>query len=305
MPRLLIVLAALSAAVIAMGQSGLMGLLERSRDASFAGVRVVQIRRGDRVVEFDERVLRQGSDSRIEHPPGSPFEGQIIVESGRNRLHYLPKEGIIRKTPRMGDRMSAGLAEIGGRMMGKWAELAGEEVAGRKVRVFQSPSGGPASIRVWADAERGVILAREAKDREGRVVGSFRFRALKFNPEFNGSEFKLNIPGVKTVSVLDELKAAAASLGLRPPKLRAPGFELVGVRRVDSEAGKALILQYRRGEDRVTLACAKTPIEEERLKKLIPGRVNVHLWSREGQHYALLSGLAAESLQWLSRRVDA
>jgi hypothetical protein len=301
--RPLLAIAVLAAAVIAAAQSGLMALLSRSRDASYAGVRSVQIRRGDRLVEFDERVLRRGPESRIEHPPGSPFEGQIIVESGRNRFHYLPKEGIIRKTPKLAERMMPGMAEIGGRFAGAWSELSGEEVAGRKVRVFQSP--GEGSIRVWADAERGVILAREAKDREGRVLGSFRFRALKFNPAFAGSEFKLDIPGVRVVSVMDELREAAASLGLQPPKLRAPGFELVGVRRVNSESVKALILQFRRDDDRVTLACAKTAIEEGRLKKLVPGRVNVHLWSREGQHYALVSGLSAESLRWLARRVEA
>lgn len=75
----------------------------------FAGVREVTLRRpnGD-VMQLEERILRHGLRSRVEFPPGSAFAGQIIVEDGKNRRHFLPAQNEVKVRPMRPDPMGFG-----------------------------------------------------------------------------------------------------------------------------------------------------------------------------------------------------
>lgn len=300
-------LAAVTAGTWAAAQPSIMeALLAKGKEASYAGIRDVSFRRGERTVTFQERILRSGSNLRIEHPPGSPFAGQIIVESGTLRRHYLPDQKIIREVPRSSAMFGRELIDSFGRRGGEWAEVrTSEQVAGRSVRRFQHSGSPIGSVMVEIDSDSGVILAREIKDREGSVIGSFRFRAIKMNPTIRGSEFRLSIPGVKTVRVHDELKEAAAELGLNPIRIRAGGFELIGVRKIDSEAGKALLVQFMRNSDRVTVVASKKELDGKALRGLVRGRGNLYTWKKSGVSLAIISSLPDSSLKWIADRVSA
>jgi hypothetical protein len=300
-------LAALAAGRLAAAQPSLMeSLLEKGKEARYAGVRDVSFRRGDRTVTFQERIIRSGSNLRIEHPPGSPFAGQIIVDTGSLRRHYLPDQKIIRELPRAAGSFGRDLIEAFGRRGGDWKEArSGEQVAGRAIRRFVHSSSPLGSVAVEIDSESGVILAREIKDRQGAVIGSFRFRAIKMNPTLRGSEFRLNIPGVKVVRIHDELKEAAAELGLKPIRIRAGGFELMSVRKINSEAGKALLVQFMRNTDRVTVVASKKELDGKTLRALVRGRGNLHMWKQDSVSLAVISSLPESSLKWIADRVSA
>jgi outer membrane lipoprotein-sorting protein len=305
--RGVVLLAAVAAGSLATAQQSLMEtLLEKGKEARYAGVRDVSFRRGDKTVTFQERIIRSGSSLRIEHPPGSPFAGQIIVETGSMRRHYLPDQKIIRELPRATASFGRELVDPFNRRSGEWQEAkVSEQVAGRSVRRFEHTGSTLGSVAVEIDSEAGVILAREIKDRQGAVIGSFRFRAIKMNPSLRGSEFRLNIPGVKVVRIHDELKAAAAELGMKPIRIRAGGFELMSVRKIDSEAGKALLVQFMRNTDRVTVVASKKELDGKTLRALVRGRGNLHVWKKDGVSLAIISSLPESSLKWIADRVSA
>ncbi len=306
-PRGMLLLAAVAAGSLAAAQSSVMeALLAKGQEARYAGIRDVAFRRGERMVTFQERIIRDGANLRIEHPPGSPFAGQIIVETGSIRRHYLPDQKIIREVPRLSASFGRDLVESFARRRGEWREgRSADPVAGRAVRRFEHVGSELGSISVEIDAEAGVILSREIKDREGKVIGSFAFRAIKMNPQLRGSEFRLNIAGAKVVRIHDELKTAAQELGMKPIRIRAGGFELMGVRKIDSEAGKALLVQFTRNSDRVTVVASKKELDGKLLRGLVRGRGNLHTWRKDGLSLAIISSLPESSLKWIADRVSA
>ena len=79
-------------------------VFSKAKTLRFSGTRSVTVVRAGRVQTHNEYVTKDGMNLRIEFAPGSPFAGQIIVETKEERKHYFPDKNEIHENPSFGKR---------------------------------------------------------------------------------------------------------------------------------------------------------------------------------------------------------
>lgn len=270
---------------------------------SFAGLRRVEMRGPGGPAKFKERVLRQGMNTRIEYPDGSPFAGQVVIETATQRFQAVPRLGEIRMLPPRRDlvdlmpqrRMGPMRVRLGDRLT-----IAG--VPSIELR-FLRPDGGVVQ-RVWVNPDRGAILKREAFDPFGRPVAQYEFESVRFDPAIGAGAFDpAKLPG-RLVRPEEELTRLARQGGFRPARLgQRSGWSLYETRL--SRGGERAILSqfYTDGLDVISLHMVKGQVEQGRLTRLAGPGLSLYSWQRGENTLVLVGPRRPEDLRALSQSV--
>jgi outer membrane lipoprotein-sorting protein len=289
----------------------LAAVFEKAGTVSYAGVRKVEFRSRDGFRSLNERILRQGWKMRIEYQGGSAFDGQVIVEDGRTRLHLIPKLKQIRKLPSRRDEILFGLSGSVMRSLDPedgrptMSEVNGGKIAGVGCQLIHFKRANGTSIqKMWIDQRRGAILKREIMDSRGRVSARYTFQRIKFDPEIEANTFGLKTEGVEVVTMDQLLARAAKSLKMRPYRLpESRSCRLVFVSKRDTEEFRSLIQVYSCDEGRMTLFQVDGDLNREALHKLARGRYLVHSWKKSGRSFALIGRLDEKELKEYAGKV--
>jgi hypothetical protein len=255
-----------------------------------------------------EVIRKDGVRVRVDFPAGSPFEGQIIVENGKERRHYLPARNEIRIQPVRSDRFVQRLKRlIQSSDVSRLTVTDGGEVAGMPTQMVEFRGQREPGFKLWIEPKSKLIVKRQIYGPNQEIIGGYTFRTLNFKPSFGGIDFGLSVPGAKTTRPSDELARAASKLGLPALQLdRSTKFTLEFVRTPERKEAKVIIQGYFRADDvQVTLFILGQDVNPEMLKRFARGPVKTYAWKVSGVQCVLTGEVGEEELQRLSTQVKA
>lgn len=312
---LVLIFAAIAALIFAQRQGGedvmkqAPPILQKAFNAvhkiRYTGTRVVEFKKGPDRKKHTEFVIVDGARSRVEFPGGSPFAGQIIVESGKQRMHYFPDKNEVHMLPaRREDAVFrlVSMAKRFGKEGGlKFSEDAGEAVAGKATRLatISDKDANPLQ-KLWINPETGLILRRVIFDRVGSPIGSFEFTRVNFKPVLKPGDFVIK-RNARILKPMDLAKRLASENDFAPVFLPASeGYELEHSRVDTWEQGSKIFAQrYEGKKGNLTLFQVKGKAPEPRNRR---GRENlIYSWESNGRNFALVGGSSLEELQRLAK----
>ena len=269
--------------------------------------------RGQRTVEFSlngerhrnvEMIVVQNQRARYEFDKGSSWEGHIIVEDGRSRVHFDPAKNEIERGPRHRDEVIARLRGMLSNPRTRVTQTAGGTVAGRETQLVQATDGqGNVLTKLWIDSATGLLLKRELFDRVGTRTAFFEFTRINFRPTIDPSEFEIRRAGAKVVSPVDRLKKVAQKEGV--PAYHLPptrGAELINIRPIKHRV-PAIAQMYQFKGKRLSLFVLKGQVNEQRIGGLAGRDANVHRWTIGGVTLLLMGDPSPKELETLSSQV--
>lgn len=276
--------------------------LRKASMAKFSGTRIVEVMDGPNRERYTEYVLRDGTNTRTWFPSGSPYAGQVIVETPNERRHYYPGRNEIHVGPARREEALVRLVGLGKRRGIKFAVKDGGNVAGRPtVLVSISEESGNALQKLWIDRDQVVILKRELFDAVGNRVGFFEFTEVDYRPKFTASDFELERRGARVITPRDELARVAKSMNITPVSLsESEGYRLEWVRRLPG--GRVPILQQSYTRVGVTLSLFQAGAEVNLpMLRRVPKGVESVTWSRGGETFALIGNVSGDEIRRLAR----
>ena len=270
----------------------------------FAGTRTVEVMHGPDRISHVEYVVHQGLDSRVWFPSGSQFEGQVIVETAKERLHYYPKRNIIEQLPPKREDAFLRLRQ--------WIQHPvpaihlttgpGESVAGRQTEIgVVSDNKGNVRQRLWIDSANGMILKREVLDAVGDRTAYFEYSQIDYNPVVLATDFQINVRGARVVTLADKLRnLATQNQLLNVSLLPSTGFRLSGVNMVKVMGLSVLHQTYDGGRGQLSLFEVSGNTSLEGLR---PSQRGIQLfgWQMGGRSFALVGNYPLPELQELSQ----
>ncbi|MBS1718486.1 MAG: hypothetical protein JSS72_12220 [Armatimonadetes bacterium] len=271
----------------------------------FVGVRRVQSEKN----VFTQRVFKDGRKIRSEFLDGSS-KGTIIVDSGRDRRIYRPKQNRIELMPGGGDmaglRPQMLLATIERERMSPTISDGGF-VAGftTQLATFTRPNA-QVGVRMWIDPSTGAVLKFDAFRPDGSLAAHFEYVSIDYKSAIDPNSFTLNMPGVKEVTQKELVIEEARKLGLTPVILNLPGYVLTHQHVLKRKESQALIQLYRGPRGPIMLGQTLGNLDPSAFKER-PKRPheNVYLWKSGRETLVLIGELSIEQLQQSSRSVTA
>lgn len=276
--------------------------IRKMSSVRFSGTRTVEVLEGANRERHIEYILRDGSRTRTWFPSGSPYAGQVIVETLQERRHYYPGRNEILVTPPRREEAVSRLMNLGRRSGIRVTVKDGSPVAGRAtVQVSLIEGSGNPIQHLWIDRQQAVILKRELYDAVGTRVGSFEFTEIDFRPRFSDGDFELERRGAKVVTPVDQLQRLAKDLGIAPVRIPdAEGYRMEWVRRLPG--GRVPVIQqvYSKGEVNLSFFQAGSEVNLPMLRRTQRGFESFS-WTQQGNTYALMGNVGADELRRLAR----
>ncbi len=303
-----ICMAAMATAAQPVSDAGalLRHMLEAAPKLRYSGTRTVTLRAGiDRRVHT-ELIEKDGARTRVEFPKDSPYRGQVIVESEKERRHFFPEHNEIHVQPARRERAFQRLLRLAnGKGAGRRIQVAdGGVVAGLHTSVLTlvEPRGN-AMQRMWIEPRSGMLVKRELYDRSGAVQGGFEFTQVNLSPRIDGRDFRLDVRGAKIVAPRDDLHEFTKRLNL--PEVSLPPdapFQLDGVRIQKMGGMEVLVQQYTNDDRDFTFFQLRGAIDQGKLRKQARSFQSV-TWQKDGVSSVLVGDLAATMLEDLARQL--
>ncbi len=268
----------------------------------YVGTRVIEVRKQGQPVRYKEIVTRDGSNTRIEFASGSVYEGQVIVETAKERRHYFPDKNEIRVLPPRREEALHRLSRLAKNGKFVISSASGTAIAGvRTSQVIVKDQAGNVMQRIYIEPRSGLLVKRQIFDQVGTEVGLYEFTSLKLNPKIDPLLFRLERKGAKVIQPLDTLREVAASKGFRPAFLRASsGYSLHFSRMVQPDGSDVLMQFYGSEKGRLSLYQTKAELDPKKLSKFGRGQVNVYAWKQNGYTLALVGNQDQETLKQLA-----
>jgi len=271
----------------------------------YTGVRLVEFKRDGNRVQTEEIISKDGPRYRIEYPRGSAFAGQIIVENGRERLHFFPDTNEIKVLPRRKDETLMRIGRLlGGRDRRGGIDIKpGERIANRATqRIALSDPRGNVLMRLWIDEANGMLLKREMLDPVGSPIASFEFRRVDYNPVFRPADFEIQRAGARRLTLVDELNQLAEKHGFPAKRLTDVGeLKLDSVRMLWKGSGIEQL--YVGNGKRISFFMTKSAINPERLAKRSGGKTASATWQAGGVSYVLIGNVDQAEIERLANRL--
>ena len=276
--------------------------LRKVSNARYSGTRIVEVMEGANRERYTEYVLRDGTRSRTWFPSASPYAGQVIVESPKERRHYYPGRNEIYVGPPRREEALARLIGLGRRTGIKFSVKDGGAIAGRPtLMVGIAEANGNPIQKLWIDRDQLVILKRELFDAVGTRVGAFEFSEIEYRPNVSNADFELERKGAKIVTPVDELMRLARAVKMTPVRIPdGEGYRLEWVRRLPG--GRAPVIQQAYARDGVTLSLFQAGADITLpMMKRIPKGVESFTWSQDGNTFAMIGNVSPDELRRLAR----
>lgn len=278
---------------------------EKSKKLRFSGTRLVTFYRAGKAESHEEYLTKDGPNMRIEFAKGSPFAGQVIVETPNSRKHYFPDRNELRESP-AGGRKQFENFRFGGMRGGTPIISDGGTLLGMKVTKVQflDPMKNPA-FEIYLDLKSGLALKRVVYGPGGSIAGSFEFKKLNMKPTIAKGAFSFNRNGVKVIRPIDDLFSKAKELGVTPYGLPSKdGYKLDGVNLREMRGKKVLILNYSQNESRVTMFLLKPDADLAEMQKSGRRPQGIYAWKEAGASIVLIGDASQDELQNLAKRVS-
>lgn len=276
--------------------------LRKASVAKFSGTRVVEVMDGPNRERYTEYVLRDGTNTRTWFPSGSPYAGQVIVETPNERRHYYPGRNEIHVGPARREEALIRLIGLSKKRGVKFSVKEGGLVAGQPtVLVSISEENGNALQKLWIDRGQVVILKRELFDAVGTRVGFFEFTEVDYRPKFSGSDFELDRKGARVITPRDELARVAKAMNVSAVSLpENEGYRLEWVRRLPGGRVPILHQSYTRVGVTLSLFQAGAEVNLPMLRR-VPKGVESVTWTRGGETFALIGNVTNDEIRRLAR----
>ncbi|HSI73131.1 MAG TPA: sigma-E factor regulatory protein RseB domain-containing protein [Fimbriimonas sp.] len=280
--------------------------LEAGPKLRYIGTRVIEFRKQGQTERYSEIVTREGGFTRIEFPEGSKYQGQIIVETPRERRHFFPDKNEIRILPPRREEALHRLARLAHSDKFVFAGGPPASVAGvRTAQVVVTDKAGNVMQRIFIEPKTGLLVKRQMFDMGGAPVGLYQFSQLNMNPKINPMIFRLDRKGARIIRPIDTLRELAKKQGFPlaalPP---SSGYMLhfSNVRPIDGQ--NVLMSFYGADNGRLSLFVTKEPLDAAKLKNFGRGTVNVYTWREAGLSLALIGNQDQEALRRLAGTVS-
>lgn len=144
-------------------------------EATFVGEQIAQpMHLPPRPRRAVQRVFRKGSTLRINYP-----NGQVMFDDGSQMLLYLPKLGVVEKSP--SPRGAPAVKRQRRALLNRKTQLAmlpEDQVAGRATYVISVRPPRGASRKVWVDKQTFIQLRQDITNLNGRTVSTYFTRIL-------------------------------------------------------------------------------------------------------------------------------
>lgn len=311
MRKLSIIIAVLSLGwcASAQGQTPVQWLdrMERAeRTVSLEGVRVTQFFLPVPTPPVEEHIVRSGVRYRVEYLRPLLRRGEVLIDDGVRRFHFLPHLKKVQVFPSEQPLMLRRRQEMLKRL--RWGELVleakdAEPVAGRQtvLLVMKSAQGKPLR-RWWIDREYGVILRMEELTPRGEVRLRTEYVRLtipadvrpdRFAPRFPAQVQQQNIlPPTRVFASVEEVQPLV-SFPIRQPRELPTGYRLTEVRLRLIGMRPLVSLHYSDGVSSIALFQTRAPLRDDMplLRSLSPLAVKVEKW-RDGDVTLVLIGNA-------------
>ena len=267
----------------------LLHAIQASDTIRFTGRRTVTVLKDGQPDRHEEIVMRDGPQLRIEFPREGSYAGQVIVEDGNERRHYIPRTNEVRVLP---TRREEGLQRLRAlaRAGGVTTE-GGDRIAGyaTTVLVVRDAMGNPLQ-RLAIEPESGMVLSRQVYDATGVQIGGFTFTRVDLSPgPFDPSLFRIERKGVRTSTPRDELQRKARQGGYPAVGLaESTGFRLEGVGLRRLPVGTLLAQNYSGPGGRLSLYALRAAVDPATLRKQGGKRLRSVSWVDGGVTYVLL-----------------
>ena len=263
--------------------------IQASKTARYTGRRTVTVLKEGQAARHEEIVVRDGPRVRIEFPREGGYAGQVIVEDGGQRRHFIPRTNEIRVLP---PRQEEGLQRL--RALARSGNVAtepGDRIAGYATRVLvvRDAVGNPLQ-RIAVEPDSGIVLGRQVYDATGVQVGGFVFTKIDLNPgSFDPALFRIERKGVRTSTPWQTLARLAARSGYRPNGLpESTGFRLDGASLRRLPSGDALVQNYSGPGGRLTLVQLRAAVDPASLRRQGGRRLRSLSWNERGVTWVLL-----------------
>lgn len=279
--------------------------MERAeRTLALEGVRVTQFFLPIPLPAVEERIVKAGVRYRVEYlqPPGR--RGEVLIDDGLRRFHYLPRLKKVQVLPSDQPFILRRRREMLGRLRrGEiFLEAKGvEPVAGRRAVLLEAKSRqGQPLRRWWIDREYGVVLRMEELTPGGEVRMRTEYVRLtvpavvppeRFAPRFPAPVRRQEVLPPSQVFASIEEAQPLVPFTIRRPQTLPKAFRLVEVR-VRLVGQRPLVsLHYSDEVTSLVLFQTRLPLRADAplLKSLAPLSARVEAW-RDGDVNLVLIG---------------
>jgi hypothetical protein len=281
----------------------------RSKNLRFSGTRTVTIVRAGRVDSHNEYVTKDGPNLRIEFAAGSPFAGQIIVETQNQRKHYFPDKNEIHEFPSFGKKQFEGFRPNfrGGKGGPTHFDTSvGGTIAGLRCTKYQlSDSNNNPLAQIFIEPQSGLLVKRVLFDPSGNIAGSYEFVSVSLDPKIQPGAFKIVHKGAATVRPIDTLRKQSATLGMIPIGLpRTSGYQLENAYVREIKGSKVLVQIYVKEDSRLTLFMTKSAMDSSELKRFNRGELASYVRTLNGVTIILMGDQTEDRLRTLSSQLS-
>ena len=264
---------------------------------------VVVLKEGERLAH-EEIVLKDGPRLRIEFPSGSGYAGQVVVETAKERRHFLPGPNEVRVLSARGEEGLRRLRALA--RAGAVTTAPGERICGFPTveATIRDAAGNPLQ-RLAISPASGLVLRRRVYDATGVEVGGYVFTKVALDPPpFDPALFRIERKGVRRTTPWDALRRLAKKSGFAARGLpESSGYRLDGVRLAKLPEGDVLVQNYIGPGGRLTLDQLRESVDPDRLRRQGGRRLGVVSWTEGDIVYVLIGPQDAATLDRLRRLV--
>lgn len=247
-----------------------------------------------RSFQIEEQYSQRGPWVRIDYPAGSPYAGQVVIDTPKERRHFMPSRGETwTSQPKFDLRLErvAHLYRLG-RLKLSTGEVQTVATLPTRLLLVQLPNGAVVQ-RAYVHEPSGLVLKREMIGPGGQAMGGYEFTQVKLKAGLSRRDFQL--PDAKVVTPDDRRRVLVAEHGFADRVVVIPGYRLDSADVFDRDGTKTLVLSYAGLAGRVSLFQSRRPIDGRRLRRFSgPGSAS-HAWQEGSVHFVLL-GDADESV---------
>ncbi|MDW8321658.1 MAG: hypothetical protein RMM08_09860 [Armatimonadota bacterium] len=281
--------------------------MERAeRTVALDGVRLTQFFLPAPLPPVEERVLRLGTRYRIEYLQPPARRGEVLIDDGLHRFHYVPRLKRVQSLPSDQPLILRRRRELLQRLRRGEILLEAREaesVAGRRAVLLEAKNRqGQPLRRWWIDRDHGVILRMEELTPRGEVRMRTEYIRLtvpavvppeRFTPRFPAQARQMDmLPPSRAFASVEEAQLLVP-FTIREPQPLPKGFQLVEVRLRLVRQRPLVSLHYTDEVTSIALFQTRLPLRADAplLKALTPLGARVEAW-RDGDVNLILVGNA-------------
>lgn len=287
--------------------------MERAENSvSLEGVRVTRFFLPVPLPAIEERILRAGLRYRVEYLRPAARQGEVLIDDGLRRFHYLPRLRQVQTLPSEQPLALRRRRELLARL--RRGELLLETkgtdtVAGRKAVVLEAATRrGQPWLRWWLDQEHGVILRMEEFTPRGELRLRTEFVRLtlpasvppeRFLPRFPAPVRRLEMLPASHVFTSVEEAQPLVPFPIRQPRTLPQGFRLVEVRWRLVRQQPLVSLHYTDELTSLALFQTRLPLRADAplLRSLAPPGTRVEVWRDGDVSLVLLGDASAQAFE--------